>query len=170
MVRRVLVVCMAIGISAVLAGPAQAQILRDGKQVGGGIGYAFDEHKDFLVITGIGWIPVHFDKLNIVFTPLVAAPRFTYLPGLDRWQIDLDAIWDIPVGKDMNVKPYMGLGVGITHEPFNTTPVVNFDAGFRYKKPAWTHQFAAEIHYSAGLDFGNSMLLNFIVLFPFGRQ
>jgi hypothetical protein len=64
----------------------------------------------------------------------------------------------------------MGLGAGIVHEPDNTALVANFNAGFRIKKPNWDHQFAAEIHYSAGLDFRNEMTLNFVVMFPFGKH
>jgi hypothetical protein len=170
MVRRLLVVCVAIGISVVTARPALAQgeILAPGKHVGGGLGYTFDEHSDFLVITGLGWLPINGP--DIVFKPIVAAPRFQVFPGLDRWQVDVDGLWDIPVAPELNVRPYLGMGVGLSHSPGETTPLVNFDAGFRYKRPNWKHQLAFEVHYSAGLDYFNTMVMNVVVLFPIGRQ
>jgi len=164
MVRRLLLACVVVGLLAGAARPALAQ----GRLIGGGIGYAFDEHADFLVLTGLGWIPVNGP--NITFKPIVVTPRFQVLPGLEMWQVDLDAVWDIPLAPEINVRPYMGLGVGLSHSPFQTAPLFNFDAGFRYKKPTWSHQFAFEIHYSAGLDYGNTMVMNFLVLFPFGKR
>jgi hypothetical protein len=166
MKHRIVIACVAVVVSlgAVRAASAQEPVA-----VGGGIGYTFDEHKDFLVVQGIGWIPIErFPRFY--FTPLVVMPRFQYFQGIERWQIDLNGIWDVPVAETMTVRPFLGIGVGLTHMPGTTTPLFNFEAGFRIKKPGWSHQFATGLSYSAGLDYLNSAVLHFSVLFPIGRR
>lgn len=163
--RSLLITCLVVvGLAA--ARPALGQ--NGPRLIGGGFGYAFDQHEDFPVVSGIGWIP--FQGPDILFKPLVAVPRVQVIPGISRWQVDLDAVWDIPVAPELIVRPYMGLGVGLVHDPGDTTPVVNLNAGFRIKKPEWDHQFAAEIHYTAGLGFRNQMTMNFVVMFPFRKR
>ena len=164
MFRRIAVACVVIGLNLAAARPADAQR----RAVGGGLGYSFDQHEDWVAVTGIGWIPVTLNWMTFV-DPIVLVPRVQLHPGFERWQVDIGAVWDIPVPEEQTLRPYMGLGVGLARDT-QTTPIVNFNAGFRIQKPGWTHQFAAEIYYSAGLDFGNTMVMNFIVMFPIGRR
>lgn len=168
MARRLVLGCVLVAAVLVAARPADAQERQERIAVGGGLGYTFDmDSETFLQVQGVGWIPIKaFPKFY--FTPFALLPRFQYFQGIERWQLDLGGIWDIPVADTMSVRPYMGIGVGISHMTDETVPVFNYEAGFRIKKPTWSHQFKAGFTYSAGLDFGNVAVLHFSVLFGVG--
>ncbi len=161
--------CLTLGFLLCGIGAASAQQ----KYVGGGLAYNIDIPEDYFGLTGVGWIPVNGPQ-NIPFKPLVLVPRFTTLPGVDYWQVDADMLWDIPLATDSNIRPYIGMGVGVVHESFgpgfsDNTPLLNFDFGLRYRKPESKLQFLIDSHYSSGLDFPNTLHLNFAVLVPFGK-
>lgn len=167
--RRRWSVCLALAFLLGSVGAASAQQ----KSFGGGIAYNIDEPDSAFGLTGVGWIPVNGPQ-SIPFKPLVLVPRFTMLPGLDYWQVDADMMWDIPLQTEGNIHPYIGMGVGFVHSSFgpnfsDNTPLLNFNAGLRYAKPQSKLQFLIDSHYSSGLEYGNTMHLNFAVLVPFGQ-
>jgi hypothetical protein len=166
---RRLALCVVL-VSALLASTSASAQDRQ-KYVGGGLSYNIDAQPAPFGLQLVAWIPVEGPKTP--FRPLVIVPRFTDHFGLDYIQFDLDAVWDIPVTSG-NIHPYLGMGVGLNQYRFGggdneTTPVLNFDAGLRYRKPGSKPQFLVETHYSSGLDFTNEMLINFSVLVPFGK-
>jgi hypothetical protein len=163
MVRRLLLVCVAFGIGMTLARPALAQAPE--RSIGGGAGYTYDFHSDFFVIDAVARFPVTIPN-NKWFHPFELNPRFEVWPSFGQWQLDLDGVWDIPVLPEVPVRPYMGIGIGVGHTTDATAVLFNIDAGLRYKKPDWHHEFAVETHFSAGLTWENSMSINFLVFFP----
>lgn len=162
MVHRLVSVMLALGLCLAVVRPVFAQ--DSPFAIGGGVGYVFDYHSDAVVVNAVARIPVNFKRSWL--KPNVVTPRFEYFPTYNGFQVDLDALWDVPVVEGTPVRPYLGLGIGLAHSDGTTSYLFNFDAGVRYKKPSWKHEFALETHYSAGLDFDNSMALNFIVFFP----
>jgi hypothetical protein len=155
-----------------LTSPAHAQATRDDQRyIGGGAGYLHDSPDDFLVFLGGAWIPVGGPDA-IVFKPLVFSPRFNYFLGLSTWQVDANMLWDIPVATDLNLRPYIGMGVGFSRTSVqgfsSNTPLLNVVTGFRYRKPDMKPQILFEMQYSSGLDYANTATVNVIVLVPFG--
>lgn len=172
MLRKLCVVCIVLGCLLISGRGAWAQEPSE-RSFGGGLGYDFELNEDFLLITGMGWMPV--EGPNIVFKPMVFSPRISKYLGFGHWQIDGDMLWDIPLAAQTNLRPYMGMGVGIAFESFgegdnDVTPLLNFVMGLRYKKPEWKYQIALETHYSSGINYANTMHINLTVLFPFGRR
>ncbi len=165
MLRRLLLVCVAFGMSLALARPALAQDPERSISIGGGGGYTYDFHSDWFVIDAVARVPVTIPN-NKWFHPFTLTPRFEVWPTFGQFQFDLDGVWDIPVVPDTPVQPYMGIGIGVGHTEGATAVLFNVDAGLRYKKPTWKHEFAVEMHYSAGLNWENSMAINFLVFFP----
>lgn len=152
------------------AGHVSAQ---EQKYVGGGLAYNIDEPESELGLTVLGWLPFSGPQA-IPFKPMVLTPRFTTLPGLDYWQIDADVLWDIPLSAANNFRPYIGMGAGLVHNSFggdfsDNTALLNFDFGLRYGRPSSRVQLLLDAHYSSGLDYPNTMHLNFGVLVPFGK-
>lgn len=159
---------IALVLIATVSASAQGQ-----KYVGGGLAYNIDEPESEFGITALGWLPVNGPS-GIPFKPMVLAPRFTTLPGLDYWQVDADMLWDIPLQAQHNFHPFIGMGVGLVHSSFgpnfsDNTPLLNFDFGLRYARPTSKIQLLLDAHYSSGLDYPNTMHLNFGVLVPFGQ-
>lgn len=153
------------------AAPASAQ--EQQKYVGGGLAYNIDEPESEFGLTALAWLPMNGPEA-IPFKPMVLAPRFTTLPGLDYWQLDADMLWDIPLRTENNFRPYIGMGIGVVHSSFgpsfsDNTPLLNFDFGLRYGKPSSKMQLLLDAHYSSGLEYPNTMHLNFGVLVPLGK-
>lgn len=143
------------------------------KFVGGGVTYNIDVSPDSFGVVAMGWIPVKGP--NIPFTPIVLAPKFEKFFGdASLWQIDVDALWDIPMANAGNIHPYLGMGVGLSRVSYgdfgDNTPLLNFDAGLRFTRPTSKRQIALESHYSSGIDYGNTMVFNLVVLFPTGGR
>jgi hypothetical protein len=161
---------MAIVFLLAAAATASAQ---EQKYVGGGLAYNIDEPESEFGLTVLGWMPINGPDA-IPFKPMVLTPRFTTLPGLDYWQIDADMLWDIPLSTQANFHPFIGMGVGLVHSSFgpdfsDNTALLNFDFGLRYARPSSKVQLLLEAHYSSGLEYPNTMHLNFGVLVPFGN-
>jgi hypothetical protein len=161
-----------VAMLAVMMATASASA-QEQKYVGGGLAYNIDEPESEFGLTALAWLPVGGPEA-IPFKPMVLNPRFTTLPGLDYWQLDADMLWDIPLRTENNFRPYIGMGVGFVHASFgpnfsDNTPLLNFDFGLRYGKPTAKVQLLLDAHYSSGLDYPNTMHLNFGVLVPFGQ-
>ena len=125
-------------------------------------GFIFDETENFITATISGWFPLS--------TPsAVVSPRLTVYPGLHLTQADVDLLWDIPIAEDAALRPYLGAGFGVVHSSFDgftyTKPLLNLDAGLRYKPSDANYQFFFESHYSSGLEYPNTMVLNLGIMF-----
>lgn len=166
-------VCLSVSLLAARPAAAQGSSPDQQRYIGGGMGYLHDSPDDFLTFFGLAWIPVNGPDA-IAFKPLVFNPRFTYFLGLSTWQADANMLWDIPLASDMNIRPYIGMGVGFNRMSVagfsSNTPVLNVVTGFKYRKPEWRPQIVFEMQYSSGLDFANIAVVNFGVLVPFGQR
>jgi hypothetical protein len=75
-------------------------------RLGGSLGYVYDESSDFIYFSGEARALLHDSPIEI-------QPRFSYQPGSGAsvLQLEVNALYDLPLVSTKTVLPYAGLGL-----------------------------------------------------------
>jgi hypothetical protein len=161
---------MGVVLAAALTQPVAAQM-----QLGPGLGWLSDVKSDFLVITGDA-------RFRLPDYPIVINPRFDLFMGEGTtFQIDANALYQLPLAAGGPFTPYAGLGVALNHfsqdvisiegetETFSDNTVgLNWIFGTTMDIAESPLQLYAHAQYTAAVDFANTMVVYAGVLFRIG--
>jgi hypothetical protein len=99
-------IAILIGVlSASASTVARAQI-----RVGPSLGYEFDDNNYFVLFAAEA-------RATLNALPIELDPRFTFQPldGTSLIQVDLNALYDLPLARTSTLLPYAGVGIAIQH-------------------------------------------------------
>jgi hypothetical protein len=142
--------------------------------LGAFVGREFDLSDDWVIFGAQGLI-------GPPRSALVLNPRFTYHPfdGGSLVQLDLNALYELELARPGILRPYLGLGVGVVRESFDTPtgsesetkPAGNLIAGLRlaFRNNANLSPFL-HTQYSAINDFANSYTLSVGINYLFASR
>jgi hypothetical protein len=97
-----IVVCL---LSAGVSSVARAQV-----RIGPSVGYEFDDNNYFVLFAAEA-------RATLNALPIELDPRFTFQPldGTSLIQVDLNALYDLPLARTSTFLPYAGVGIAIQH-------------------------------------------------------